>query len=187
MTDEKNWVSLKNGSREALKLIYDDHIDALLQYGLRFSKNKQLVHDCVHDLFVYIWEKRGSLSSTDSIRRYLLVALRRRIIKAIGGKTISYQDQEIPFEAEISFEQQVINREQQMQDHAQLQTALATLSNRQKEAVFLKYYKGLRYEDISEIMSINNQSARNLVASGIKALRKLMMPLKVIFYLIMST
>ncbi len=44
------------------------------------------------------------------------------------------------------------------------------LSNRQKEAVFLKYYNQMSYEDICDIMNINYQSVRNLISTALKKL-----------------
>ena len=64
--------------------------------------------------------------------------------------------------------------EQHGENHQQLQQALQQLSDRQREAVYLKYEKGLSYDEICTIMDINYQSARNLVATAIKSLRGIM-------------
>jgi RNA polymerase sigma-70 factor (ECF subfamily) len=52
--------------------------------------------------------------------------------------------------------------------------ALNNLTNRQKEIVYLKYYQNLSYEEVSEIMKINYQAARNLLYQTIKTLRSLL-------------
>jgi RNA polymerase sigma factor (sigma-70 family) len=50
--------------------------------------------------------------------------------------------------------------------------ALSQLSSRQKEAIFLKYNFGLDYEEVSKVLNINYQSARNLIHRGISRIRK---------------
>ena len=174
MNDEILWGKLRSGDKVALKQIYDTHIDALLQYGHRFCKDEQKVHDCIHDLFVYLWEKKETLSATDSIIRYLLVAIRRRIIKAIHVNTVEWKETDTSFLADISIEDKVIKDEELEEEKAQITAAMVTLSNRQKEAIYLKYYKGLKYDEICQIMDISNQSVRNLVASGLKVMRKVL-------------
>jgi RNA polymerase sigma factor (sigma-70 family) len=52
--------------------------------------------------------------------------------------------------------------------------ALAQLSNRQKEIIYLKFYQELNYEEVSDIMNINYQAARNLLYQSIKSLKKLL-------------
>ena len=48
------------------------------------------------------------------------------------------------------------------------------LSHRQKEIIYLKFYQNLSYDEVSSIMNINYQAARNLLYQAIKALKKIM-------------
>jgi RNA polymerase sigma-70 factor (ECF subfamily) len=52
--------------------------------------------------------------------------------------------------------------------------ALERLSSRQKEIIYLKYYQNLSYEEVSEIMNINYQVARNLLYQAIKSLKTIL-------------
>ena len=56
-----------------------------------------------------------------------------------------------------------------------LQQALDHLSERQREIIHMKYYQQLEYEEISDIMDLNYQSARNLVNRALSVLRKEML------------
>jgi len=51
--------------------------------------------------------------------------------------------------------------------------AMKELSARQKEIIYLKLHQNLSYEEVSEIMNINYQAARNLVYQSIKVLKKI--------------
>lgn len=55
-----------------------------------------------------------------------------------------------------------------------LKEALAVLKPDQKEAIYLRYIKGLRYEVIAEIMGVSSSAARIDVHRGLKVLRKTM-------------
>ena len=59
------------------------------------------------------------------------------------------------------------------------------LSNRQKEAIYLRFHAEMSYEEISEVLGINYQSARNLVHRSIEKIRR-EMDLKIFIPLFIS-
>lgn len=78
----------------------------------------------------------------------------------------------MPFELVNNIEQDIIQGEKNSERNILLNQSMDQLSNRQKEAIYLKYYEGKEYEEICEIMNINYQSARNLISTGIKSLKE---------------
>lgn len=178
MSDLTLWKRLKDGEKAALEQIYRTYAAQLLKYGRKFSKNDQLIEDCVQDLFVELWRNREGVSMTDSIQPYLLLSLRRKVIRQSdkSKKLVSETEStELDFDAEISIDQTLIEQELSSERAAQLKAAMENLSKRQKEVIYLKYITGLDYEDISEVMDLNYQSARNLVSSALRALKKQML------------
>lgn len=175
MSDLLRWKQLKSGDKKALEMIYRQEADFLLSYGKKFSKNVPLVEDCVQDLFVELWRNKKGLSNTDSIRRYLLVALRRKIIRQLGKQQKVESDKsptEIDFVAELAIDTQLIAAELSEEQSEKLKMAFQHLSSRQQESIYLKFYSGMDYKDIAEVMDINYQSVRNLIFNALGKLRK---------------
>jgi RNA polymerase sigma factor (sigma-70 family) len=52
-----------------------------------------------------------------------------------------------------------------------VQRALAELTPRQKEAIYLRYMNRMSYEEICQIMDMNYQSARNLIFRAVEKMR----------------
>ena len=177
MTDFEIWQNIKAGDKQSLSIAYDKYIDDLISYGSRYSRDTSLVEDCLHDLFVYVWKNRENLSDTDSIKNYLMVSLRRSIIRK-GNKLSKSQnditDYEYKFSSELSIEEMIVNGEISRENALKLKSAFQNLSDRQREAVYLKYYEEKDYDEICTILDISYQSVRNLVSSGIKRLREAM-------------
>ena len=169
-----------------MQSIYQQHADALLDYGCRFCPDINTVEDHIHDLFVYIWKNRDRLGTTDSIRAYLLLSLRRSILKGVKrqSKTTSMAEDTLSyFRIESAVEDQIIKVEEDEQNSLKLQEALLDLSDRQREAIYLKYFKNMDYHEISKIMGINYQSVRNLIFNGLKSLRRTMALILVYIFL----
>ncbi|MEO1628094.1 MAG: sigma-70 family RNA polymerase sigma factor, partial [Bacteroidota bacterium] len=171
----QRWQALKRGDKSALEYIYKQHASDLLSYGYRFGKDEQVAEDCLQELFVDLWNKREGLGDNDNIRKYLFVALRRRIIRQIEQRrrrSISEEPQEYHFSAELAVDELLAQAELNEEQLGRLKESLAKLSKRQREIIFLKYYSGLDYEAIGETMDLSYQSARNLLSGALRALRK---------------
>ncbi|MFZ1703870.1 MAG: sigma-70 family RNA polymerase sigma factor [Saprospiraceae bacterium] len=177
MSNPDLWQLCKKGDRAAFKQIYLDHIDNLMAYGYKICQDQELLQDAVHDLFVYIWEKRTTLSDTDSIIKYLCVSLRRRLIKNIeDGKktTFDVELENHSLNMTSSRENEWIQEEDDHKTQKNIQAAIAKLPKRQQEAIHLKYYQNLSYEEICDIMEINYQSVRNLISRAVIDMRHLL-------------
>lgn len=169
------WQQLKSGEKSALSVIYEGHVDLLYVYGCRFSRDHQLVEDCIQDLFVELWRNRRGLGDTDSVKRYLLAALRRKIYRHLKKEQrwVSADQQEnLPFDVDLAMEDRMIASEISAAHQEKIKAAFDQLSKRQKEVIYLKYYAGMDYEDIESIMEINYQSLRNLVSSALKKMKQ---------------
>ncbi len=175
MTDYQLWNNLKEGSKKALQEIYEREADYMYSYGRRFSNDEHTVLDAIQELFIEIWEKRETIGMTDKIRPYLLTSIRRKIIKSAKSSMRMVSDGEennIMFRSEEGVESVIIEDETQKENKKRLQLGMQKLSDRQREAIHLKYLQERTYEEIGEIMDINYQSVRNLISQGIKKMRE---------------
>ena len=177
MSESLLWSQLREGRKAALEKLYRSHAPILLQYGSKFSADWQLVEDCLQDLFIDLWQRREQLAPVASVQSYLLVAMRRRVIRQLGRRQkreTSEEPEEHQFDCEIAIDEQIAARELTQEQHLQLKAALQQLSPRQKEAIYLKYQLGMDYEDIGKALDISYQSVRNLVHSALSRLKKLL-------------
>lgn len=178
--DRLLWQKLKSGDKNALEVIFRNEADALCKYGRKFTPDKDLIADCLQDLFVELWRTKETIGSTDNIRKYLFVSFRRRLIKDLNkeNKTKSLDpDTDLKEEITFSVENTWIENEDTIQKSEALTSAISKLSSRQQEILYLKFYNDMDYDQITEIMHLNYQSARNLVTRALESLRKNMISL----------
>lgn len=171
------WEKFKTGDKEALSRIYYTYYNPLYDYGIRIHNDPAFIKDCIQELFFDLINKLSSLGSTDSIKSYLMASFRRRVfVKLKKNKGINYlEDSYAPdaFEIEPSAETQMISKESKDIYTQKIQDMLAKLSSREREAIYLKFYKNLSYKEITEVMGVNYQSARKLIYRAIKTLREM--------------
>jgi RNA polymerase sigma factor (sigma-70 family) len=69
-------------------------------------------------------------------------------------------------------ESAIIERQISTENAARLHEILSRLSARQKEIIYLKFYRHLDQEEIAALMNINRQSVYNLLHESLEKLRK---------------
>lgn len=174
MNSQSLWQRCKNGEQEAFRHLYMENVDALMAYGKKICADTEILEDAVHDLFVYIWEKRESLGDTDSVIRYLCASLRRRLVKDMDSQSKFQHPEHLENLSSLSVESKEsewIDSENTHSQQSSLKNAILKLPKRQQEALHLKYFENMSYEDICSIMDINYQSVRNLISKAVIDLR----------------
>ena len=176
LKEEDNfWKRFKEGDDHAFYHLYDQYADNLYKYGSHFSKDKDFIKDCIHDLFLELYKYRKKLSETDSVQFYLYRSL-RRIIHKEHVKVIPLIYDEMNYSQnnnqDLSCEDRLIAEETEAEDHKVLHDAMKALSNRQREALSLKFEHGRPYPEIAEILGISVESARTIIYRALKELRK---------------
>lgn len=173
--EKRLWESFKKGDIGAYEQLFNRYYHDLYRYGLNLTPRKELVRDSIHSLFVTLWDQKENIGEMRSPKAYLLASLRRKIMKSIHQE----KSRDALYSAhlfsenvvEISVEESIIRNELAEGRKKALETALDLLPLRQKEVLFLKYYNGMSYEEIEEILAINNQSIRNHIYRAIQKLR----------------
>lgn len=168
------WNNLKAGDEKAFSTLFEKYYSDLVRYGNSLCSYDDRVQDCVQDVFTDIWVYRESLSSDVIIKAYLLSSVRKRIARLYQRDPFFTKKNNIEtteFLFDFSIEQQLIDDEITAEKVLQLNTLINNLPSRQKEALYLRYHQQLSVEQIAEIMSVNYQSASNILFRGIQKLR----------------
>jgi RNA polymerase sigma factor (sigma-70 family) len=185
------WKSFVKGDETCFSQIYKQSINGLMSYGLKFTVDKELINDCLQEVFIDIYAKKKKLGKNiKRIKPYLFVAVRngiiKRLIKENKFHTVPLEEMNkgIDFNIEYSVEQKLIKKEDLKFVQDELKKAVHDLPPRQKEIIYLKYEEELEYTEIAEIMKISVESARKSMHRAILSLRNSLVddPIKKINY-----
>ena len=152
------WLRFLKGDDQVLSLIYLQYSNLLFDYGCRFTADRNLVKDCIQEVFCTLIRTRKNLSETDNIRLYLLKSLKRRILRDLKDSsthTVLVNDKEYPFDLLLT--NNIDDQMNELDDEKRqlLSEAMLSLTDRQKEAIYLRFNRGLEYEEISFLLNLN--------------------------------
>lgn len=167
-------AAYRQGDQNAFMSLYDMYAEMLLNYGLCITSDKELVKDCVQDVFIKLISKSQDLQVT-KVTSYLLISLRNRLLDEFRRKNYmtetAVEDIRISSTTVEDVENSYILDESSLNNVRKVQILMDELTPRQHQVFTLYYIEQRKYEDICDIMQMNYHSVRNLVHRGMLKLR----------------
>ncbi|MDN5213770.1 sigma-70 family RNA polymerase sigma factor [Fulvivirgaceae bacterium BMA12] len=177
-SSQELWDAFKLGSKEAYAKIYEEHLDALYDYGMHILNNPGFIEDCIHDLYVGLWKNKENLGNPESVKGYLLTSMRRIIFRKVKKerKYTSLPDNSFMPEGlpEIGGEDNLTKNSINTGNQLRLKRALTALTKRQREAIYLRFYHNLDSAEVASVMSISLEGVYNHISKGVGRLKDLL-------------
>lgn len=180
------WIQFLGGNEIAFSQLYCLFFDDLLTYGRRVGGDNEMVEDLIQDLFLKLYQKKIILEDNTRLRPFLFRALKNLIYNQLlrNAKLQPLPDYDFTFDLTYTIDDQLsLVHDQGLSD--EVHRILKGLTERQKEIIYLRFVHEMSFEEISEIMEINIQSARNLLARSMEKLRKESSPTIILFFIYM--
>lgn len=165
------WEQLRKGDQKALALLFEKTADKLYHFGIKFTDDEETVKDCIQELFIKLHTNYSNLPEVRNPLFYLFRSLKNKLLDTLQQKEkiVYFSTQELPFHVKLTYD----NPEEEIEDDIKekFTKVINLLSNRQKEAIYLRFQAEMSYDEISIILGINYQSARNLIHRSIEKIR----------------
>lgn len=146
---------LRSGDDTAFSVIFKNYYVDLVLFAATFTRDRQEAEEIVQDIFIRLWENRGSVIITSSLRSFLLKSVQNKCIDSIRHLKIvdGYQAklQNHPLLLENDTENYVLYSE--LEDD--LKKALEKLPGDISEIFLLNRFEGLTYPEIATRLGLS--------------------------------
>lgn len=165
----------RQGSRDALRQIYEKYRDDLLILAIALSHDAGLAEDAVHDVFVAFAQNIGSFRLTGSLKAYLAMCVANRVrdlIRARHSHTKALNSQQACSTGVDSNEPSrliVCNEQLRL-----LSSALAELPDEQREVIVLHIHGRMRFRIIAKSLDVSVNTVKGRYRYGIRKLRSIL-------------
>ncbi len=173
-TDEELIADLGRGDSEALGLLYDRYRRLAMAVAYRILEDATAAEDCLQDAFVQVWRNHTSFHpERGSVKSWLLTIVRNAAIDRHRGREgRARQDRPID---DIEF---MLGENDDPHEHAvesmqseQIQAAIQTLPDEQRDAITLAFFNGLTHQEIAERMGVPLGTVKGRMRLGLKKMR----------------
>ena len=169
------WDKFRAGDQRAFTELYQHFVQPLYSYSMGVTSDKELIKDCLHDLFVELWRNHATIGPTTSVKYYLMASIKRKLIRHMETQLknhVHHSNYMMDYmEADHSQEAILIKYEEEIRTNKQLALCLNLLSKRQREAISLRFFQNMDTDQISDSMKINPQSVYNLIFGALRVMK----------------
>lgn len=184
--EDEVWAQIGNGNRDAYAQLYVFYYKRLYNYGRKFTSDTALLEDGLQEALMTVWTGRDRLKTLRTPHTYLFNSFRFILFRKIrqAKKLSPYTDAD-DGEPEFGIEQVLILQETETAVRQRLEEALRALTGRQREAIFLRFYEGLSYEEVADVLGISVKATYKIMARALLQLKEaLSLPLLAILVLL---
>lgn len=174
--DEGLLISLfRKGDMQAFAGLYRLYFNDMYSYGISLGMEREPLRDMIQDIFCDVYANRHRFASQSHVKFYLLKSLRNAVID-LGRKKIREvrsDDDWLRFSIHTTILDDLMDEEYRRRLELRIDGLLSTLTDRQREAIFLKYMREFDYPEIARIMSLTPHGARKLVSRAMGRLKSI--------------
>jgi RNA polymerase sigma-70 factor (ECF subfamily) len=177
MTDEKIMHEVQNGNIQKLAILFERYHVKIYNYFFRLTRQQDISEDLTQEVFHRILKYRDTYKKSAQFTSWMYRIGRNLFIDHTrkNRDETSIEDLEnLDSDSELSPE----DREVESQEQHLLQQALSQLSPQKREILVLSRFQGMKYKEISIILSCSIASVKTQVYRATKQLRNIYIKIK---------
>ena len=154
-------TQLRNGNKDAFKLLFEKYSVRLYQFSLKYLREKEDAEDLLNEVFLKIWENRQSIKTNTSFQSYLFTIAYNNIRQNFLKK--SREEKYIRIFAEENLVNPSTGEDQvdYIQTVQKINKVIDSLPARRKEIFNQSYKEELRNHEIADKLGLSEQFVKN--------------------------
>ncbi|MFZ4261943.1 RNA polymerase sigma factor [Sphingobacterium sp. HJSM2_6] len=170
-TDRHLATLLLQGDQRAYTEIFERYHKLLIKHAFQLLQEKEAAGDLVQDVFLTLWQKRETISVTNSLSSYLYTATRNKVFNLLSHQKVAsrYAESIANFMEEGHSMTDVTLREKELARI--IEKEIDALPTKMREVFLLRSQEELSYQQIGEQLNITKQTAKLQMHNALKILK----------------
>jgi RNA polymerase sigma-70 factor (ECF subfamily) len=172
--EDEAWIAgIRRGDVAAFEATVRGYGPQLAAFARSLLGAPDDAEDVVQESLWRIWDRRQAWQPTVSLRAYLLTAVRNRALNVLAHRRVQAAHQATDGAGAVpeGTVDAVVAAEEAIARQRALARGLATLTEKQRTAVRLRYSDGLSMADVAAVLGVSVSAAERLVARALGVLR----------------
>lgn len=159
------------GLREAFAVLVERHAKRVVGLCSRFANDPNLGRELAQDTWVLVWRGRDKYRPEGSFASWLITIARNHCRNQVRRREPSGTSELEALSAELRNSPEQLDNLLLEERRRRVRRALQLLPLPMREALLLRYAEGLRYDQMTTILSTGESTLRSRVHHGLKLLK----------------
>lgn len=177
-------LALKEDNQQAFEVLYARYKRELYTQAMRILRDRELVRDIIHEIFLRLWERRHEIQIETQLRAYLHQSMRYKSIDYLKRKenAAAYYQHFQWFAYEHGEKADYRVREQMLKQI--IEHEIQQMPPKMQKVFRMSRHEHRSHAEIAHRMNLSEQSVRSHIKNALRILRsKLTIPLLIMISL----
>ena len=173
-TPDELLVRAGKGDREAFALLYDQVAATVYGLARRVVRDPQMAQDVAQEAFVEVWRQAPRFDPTrGKAISWIATVAHRRAIDRVRSEESRHMRENVSGSARdtITGGDEALAGVLAAERHEELSSALAGLTESQRQVIQLSFYDGHTYREVADLLGIPVGTAKTRIRDGLIKLR----------------
>lgn len=161
---------LKKDSQQAFRRLYDKYAARLYAFGMHYTHSRESTEELVEDTFIWLWTNRRSIRQTETLKSLLFIRMRHYLVNAYRA-TVNAPAFESYTDYLGHLSESSSDRVEYDDFRRMFFAAFSRLPETQRRVVRLSRLEGKTNKEIALQLNLKEQTVKNQLSLGVKALR----------------
>lgn len=161
---------LKKDSQQAFRRLYDKYAARLYAFGMQYTHSRESTEELVEDTFIWLWTNRRSIRQTETLKSLLFIRMRHYLVNAYRA-TVNAPAFESYTDYLGHLSESSSDRVEYDDFRRMFFAAFSRLPETQRRVVRLSRLEGKTNKEIALQLNLKEQTVKNQLSLGVKALR----------------
>lgn len=170
-TDEEVFLLVKKGDNDAFGEIFRRFWQELLDAAYRRVKVQETAMEMVQSLLVNLYMKRDKIVLSSSLRNYLHISLKNKVLNAIRAEVVRNGYQQHALAERSVYQPDAATALQLKELQEQIDASCAEMPEKCREVFYLSRKEHLSYQHIAQRLGISVNTVEKHMVKALKILR----------------
>jgi len=171
LTEQEIVGAIRQGNERIFEVVFRKYYQSLCNYANSILKEMDEAEEIVQNLFSGLWEKRGDLEITISLKSYLYRAVHNHCLNRIKHLKIREEYQEYANSYYESSYESVGQTVMKNELEGRINEAIEKLPEQCRVIFKMSRFEELKYHEIAEQLGLSPKTVENQVGKALKILR----------------
>jgi RNA polymerase sigma-70 factor (ECF subfamily) len=176
---------IQNKNQFVFKRLFETHYQDLVNYANKYLFNKDSSEDVVQEVFVFLWEKSGSIDIQTDLNAYMYAMVKNRCLNALKAIKIVYSSKIIKEQPSIenSYTPNWFPDHDRQRLHDLVLKSIEDLPLKMRNIVKLRFIENYRYNEIADELDVSINTVKTQLKRAKVKLAQLIVSLTIILFL----